>query len=103
MWQLGRRQEAVIEWGDAVQNNPRLVLTNSFLSGAAASMGRQDLAADYRSRADQAVPADARFHFMLGLRLQKAGMNDLAKENFQRAVKLDPSIQTRWVLSGGDR
>ena len=103
MWQLGRRQEAVTEWGDAVQNNPRLVLANSFLSGAAASMGRQDLAADYRSRADQSVPADARFHFMLGLRLQKAGMNDLAKENFQRAIKLDPSIQTRWVLSGGDR
>ncbi|MBX7053786.1 MAG: tetratricopeptide repeat protein [Pyrinomonadaceae bacterium] len=103
MWQLGRRQEAVTEWGDAVQNNPRLVLANSFLSGAAASMGRQDLASDYRNRADQYVPPDARFHFMLGLRLQRAGMNDLAKENFQRAIKLDPSIQTRWVLSGGDR
>ena len=103
LWQLGRKEDAIATWNDAVKNNPRLVLANSFLAGAAESMGQPDAAAAYRKSASQYVPADARFHFMLGLRLQKAGMNDIAKENFQRAVKLDPSIQTRWMLSSGDR
>jgi tetratricopeptide (TPR) repeat protein len=73
LWQLGRKQEAVSAWSEAVKQNQNLVLANSFL----------------------ATPADPYFHWMVGLRLQNIGMNELAEKHFGRAIQLDPKFAPR--------
>jgi hypothetical protein len=39
---LGRRDEAIEVWTDAVQRNPRLALVNNELAGAKQSLGKFD-------------------------------------------------------------
>ncbi len=95
LWQLGRKQEAVKAWTDTVDRNPGLVLSNYYLSGAASSIGNAEAASAYEKQADQSTPADARFHWMVGLRLQNVGMNEMAQKHFQRATQLDPQLPTR--------
>lgn len=93
-WQLGKKQEAIATWNDAVRQNPRLPVANSMLAGAAASMGRSDLIEKYQRAADQSTPNDPYFHWMLGLRLQNIGMKDLAEKHFARAEQLEPSFRS---------
>jgi polyferredoxin/Flp pilus assembly protein TadD len=94
LWQLGRKQEAVSVWSDAARENPGLPLLNNMLSGAAASMGRPEAVA-LEKQADRATPNDPYFHWMLGLRLQDIGMNELAEKHFDRAIQLDPQFRAR--------
>lgn len=94
LWQLGRKEQAVREWSEAVRNNPRLPLSTNFLAGAAKSTGSPDAAA-YEKQADQLTPDDPRFHWMLALRLRNIGMNDLAEKHFARATELDPALHLR--------
>lgn len=95
LWQLGRRQEAVAAWNDAVQRGPGLVLANYFLAGAAAAAGRPESGVPYEKRAEQLTPNDPYFHWMVGIRLQNVGMNDLAEKHFQRAIQLNPAFRSR--------
>lgn len=95
LWQLGRKDEAVAAWNDALRYNPGLVLANYELAGAAALAGDMDAAAMYERRADQTVPNDAFFHWMLGQRLENVGMNDLANKRFARAVQIDPRFRSQ--------
>jgi polyferredoxin len=95
LWQLGRKEEAVSVWSDAVQRNARLVLANNQLAGAAALLGRSEEGIAYEKQADQFTPDDPFYHWMIGLRLQNLGMNELAEKHFQRAIKLDPGFQAR--------
>ncbi|HEV7683382.1 MAG TPA: 4Fe-4S binding protein [Pyrinomonadaceae bacterium] len=95
LWQLGRKQDAISIWRDAAQRNQGLVLANSQLAGALASMGQADEAIARERQADQFTPNDPYYHWMLGLRLQNLGMNELAEKHFQRAIQLDPEFQTR--------
>lgn len=97
LWRAGRSADAVSVWSDAVQRSPGLVVANNQLAGAAASQGRPESARAYKQRADQATPADPLFHWMLGLRLQNLGMNALAEEHFQQALRLDPSLSVHRV------
>lgn len=92
LWQLGRRQEAVAAWNDALQSNAGLPLANNLLAGAALP-GQSEAAAVYEKQADQATPADPLFHWVLGLRLQNVGMNELAEKHFQRAIRLNPEFR----------
>jgi len=91
LWQLGRREEAVSAWTDAVKNNPKLPLANNFL--AAALKGQTEAAVAYEKQADQFTPADPLFHWVLGLRLQNVGMNELAEKHFARAIQLNPEFR----------
>ncbi|MGC2236215.1 MAG: tetratricopeptide repeat protein [Pyrinomonadaceae bacterium] len=93
LWQLGRREEAVSAWNDAVGRNPELVLANNLLSGAAASQGNSEAAAAYEKQADQLTPVDPLFHWILGLRLQNVGMNELAEKHFGQAIQLNPEFR----------
>jgi tetratricopeptide (TPR) repeat protein/ferredoxin len=93
LWQLGRREEAVAAWQDAVGRNEGLVLANDLLAGAAAAMGQSEESAAYQKQADQFTPADPLFHWMVGLRLQNVGMNDLAEKHFGRAIELNPEFK----------
>jgi tetratricopeptide (TPR) repeat protein/NAD-dependent dihydropyrimidine dehydrogenase PreA subunit len=93
LWQLGRKQEAISAWNDAVTGNSGLVLANNLLAGAAASTGKPEEAATYEKQADQITPADPLFHWILGLRLQNVGMNELAEKHFQRAIQLNPEFK----------
>jgi Flp pilus assembly protein TadD len=68
-------------------------LANNFLAGAAASLGQQESAAAYEKQADLSTPADPLFHWMVGLRLQNVGMNELAEKHFQRAIELNPEFR----------
>jgi tetratricopeptide (TPR) repeat protein/polyferredoxin len=95
LWQLGRREEAVSVWSGAVDQNPGLVLANSQLAGALASLGKAQDAVTYLNQAEQFTPNNAYYHWMLGLRLQNLGMNELAENHFQRAIKIDPAFQLR--------
>ena len=95
LWQLGRRQDAIKAWTDAVTSNPDLVIANNELAGAAAAFGDTEAAADYEKQANHATLSDPYFHWMLGLRLQNIGMNSLAEKHFQQAIQIDPSFITR--------
>jgi tetratricopeptide (TPR) repeat protein len=92
LWQLGRKEDAISEWSNAVRQNAALPLANSFLAGAATV--RPELA-EYEKRAAQYTPNDPYFHWMLGLRLQNAGMSALAEKHFDRAVQLNPQFRAR--------
>jgi polyferredoxin/Flp pilus assembly protein TadD len=93
LWQLGRKEEAISVWRDAVERNAGLVLANNQLAGAAASLGRFEEAIAYEKQAERFTPADAAFHWMIGLRLQNVGMNALAEKHFQKAIQIDPRFR----------
>jgi tetratricopeptide (TPR) repeat protein len=93
LWQLGRQQEAISAWNDAVKRNSSLPLANNLLGGAAAALGQTEAAGAYEKQADRFTPADPLFHWMLGLRLQNVSMHELAEKHFQRAVQLNPEFK----------
>lgn len=103
LWQLGRRQEAIQVWTDAVQGSKSLPLANNFLAGAAAALGQTEAAAAYEKQAEQSTPADPRFYWMVGLRMQNVGMTVLAEKNFQKAIQLDPRFRSRLSSPAGQR
>lgn len=93
LWQLGRRQDAVKAWVDAVESNKNLVLANYMLAGAAEVVGDSEEKEAYERQAEQNTPNDPYFHWMVGLRLQNVGMSSLAEKHFQMAVQLDPAFR----------
>jgi tetratricopeptide (TPR) repeat protein len=93
LWQLGRRPEAIAAWDETVRRGPGFALANYLLAGAAATEGRKDAAADWEAKGDQSLPADALFNWLLGLRLQNVGMNELAEKRFARAIELNPEFR----------
>lgn len=95
LWRLGRGKEAVIAWSNVVRQNPGLPVANNFLAGAAASSGQADTAAAWEKQADKITPNDPFFYWMLGLRLQNIGMNELAEKRFQKAIQLNPAFAAR--------
>jgi len=95
LWSLGRKDEAVSVWREAIKNNPNLPLANNFLAGASASLGQPEASIAYQKQADKVTPADPLFYWMVGLRLQNIGMNDLAEKQFARAIKLNPAFNSR--------
>ncbi|HEY0546572.1 MAG TPA: tetratricopeptide repeat protein [Pyrinomonadaceae bacterium] len=103
LWQLGRKQEAIAAWNDAVGRNAGLVLANNLLAAAAASLGQSEAAVAYEEQADRFTPADPLFHWMVGLRLQNVGMNELAEKHFQRAIQLNPEFQRARNPNSKDR
>lgn len=94
LWQMGDRDEAFKMWLDAVLGNQNLVITNNFLAGASAVMGKSDGSA-YERRADQATPRDALFNWVVGLRLKNVGMDELADKHLRRAAMIDSSFRQR--------
>lgn len=101
LWQLGRKDEAVIVWNEALKSNPNLPLANSFLAFAALSQGGVEAANAYEQQADKNTPDDPRFHWMLGLRLQKIGERQLSEKHFLRATQLDPAFNLRRKFGSG--
>ncbi len=89
--QLGRDQEAVAMWKEAVRSNPNLPLANNFLAGSVDS----DTAEFYEKQAAKVTPNEPFFLWMVGLRLKNIGMNELAEKYFQRAIQLRPDFKTR--------
>ena len=90
LWQLGRRDEAISVWTDAVQQNARLALANNELAGAERSLGKLEEASAHEKQADQFTPNNPFYHWMLGRRLQDLDMTELAEKHFQQAGQLDP-------------
>ncbi len=103
LWQLGRKQEAVSAWSDVVRSNPRLPVAINLLAGAAASMGNREASAAYEKQAEPSTPNDPYYHWMLGLRLQNVGMNELAEKHFAQATQLNPAFLLRRNFSPKDR
>jgi hypothetical protein len=56
--QLGRRDEAISVWADAVRRNPRLALVNNELAGAKQSSGKLEETSSHEKQADQFTPND---------------------------------------------
>ncbi len=88
LWQLGRREEAVSIWKDAVQRNAQLVLANNELAGAARASGQLDQADLYEKQADKFTPNNPFYHWVLGQRLQDLGMTALAEKHLSRANQI---------------
>ena len=103
LWHLGRRQEAVSAWGDAVLRSPGLPVANNLLAGAAVFMENSEAAAVYEKQAGPSTPADPYYHWMLGLRLQNVGMNELAEKHFRQATELNPAFHLRRNLTPRER
>jgi tetratricopeptide (TPR) repeat protein len=97
IWQLGRREEAMNVWKRVADANPNLPLANVFLATASASAGDTENAAAFGRQADKVVPADARYLFMVGLRLRSLGFKDQAERYFLRAIQMEPSLRPRFM------
>ena len=95
LWQLGRKPEAISAWIETLKQNPALPLTSLFLAGAADAQGQADTSLAYQKLADKNTPADAFFHWTLGLRLKNVGMNEIAEKHFERAIQLNPQFKSR--------
>jgi polyferredoxin/tetratricopeptide (TPR) repeat protein len=89
LWQLGRRDDAISVWTDAVERNARLVLVLNELAGAKRLSGKLEEAAAHEEQADQFTPNDPFYHWILARRLQDLGMAELANKHFQQAGDLD--------------
>src|SRR5205814_274737 len=94
LWLLGRKEEAITVWTDALRRNERLALVSNQLAGVKRSLGKIEEAIAHEKQADQFTPDDPLYHWMLGLRLKNLGMNELAEKHFQRAIQLDPKFQS---------
>jgi tetratricopeptide (TPR) repeat protein len=88
LWQLGRRDEAVSVWTDAVQRNAGLALANNELASAERLSGKLEEARAHEQQADESTPNNPLFHWMLGRRLQDLGMTELAEKHFHQAEQL---------------
>ena len=97
LWQMGRKQDAVSVWNEALRGNAALPIAANLMAGAAANAGKTDAAAAYEKQAERSTPNDPYFHWMLGLRLQNVGMSDLAEKHYARAIQLDPAFRTRRI------
>ncbi|MCC6824408.1 MAG: 4Fe-4S binding protein [Acidobacteria bacterium] len=95
LWLLGRQKEGLQEWAAAVNDDPRSVLARLMLTGASESFGDMQTALANERAAERVIPDDPYFHWMLGLRLQNVGMDDLAKKHFRRSIQLDPQFRFR--------
>ena len=93
LWQLGRQEEAVAVWKSVISVKADLPLSNNLLAGAAALQGQSAESVAYEKQADKFTPADPLFLWILGIRLQNVGMNDLAEKHFQRAIQLNPEFR----------
>ena len=92
LWQLGRKDEAIQVWNESLKSGANLPLTNYFLSGANATLGKTDEANNFEKQANQTIPDDPLFHWIIGLRLQNLKFNELAEKHFQRAIQLNPEF-----------
>lgn len=92
LWMQGRTDEAVAAWKDNLSSNPGIPLTNNFLAGALAASDPAAAAA-FQEAADTATPNDPLFHWILGMRLQNVGMNELAEKHFAAAIRLKPEFR----------
>jgi tetratricopeptide (TPR) repeat protein len=101
LWSLGRREEAVAEVQFAVSQNPNLVLGNYVLAGAYAALGNAVEASAFEAAADRSAPADPYFQWMLGLRLQNVGMNELADKRFRKAIQINPEFRFKRTFEPG--
>jgi tetratricopeptide (TPR) repeat protein len=89
LWQLGRRDDAISVWTDAVERNARLVLVLNELAGAKRLSGKLEEAAAHEEQADRFTPNDPFYHWILARRLQDLGMAELADKHFQQTGDLD--------------
>jgi tetratricopeptide (TPR) repeat protein/ferredoxin len=88
LWQLGRREQAVAVWTDALRRNSHLVLVNNELAGAARASGEFDQADLYEKQADQFTPNNPLYHWVVGRRLEDLRMTELAEKHLQLANQL---------------
>ncbi len=95
LWQLGRRDEAISVWTDAVQRNARLALANNELAAAERLSGNLEQASAHENQADQFTPNNPLYHWTLARRLQDLGMTELAEKHFQQAGEVDPGNAMR--------
>ena len=93
LWHLNRRNEAMATWNEAVQLNPNLPLANNFLAGGALIAGDQNSALAREQLAARSTPSDPLFHWMVGMRLEDLGMNELAEKNYALAIALNPEFR----------
>jgi tetratricopeptide (TPR) repeat protein len=103
LWQLGRKDDAIKVWKDAASGNDNVVIINYMLAGAARSQSDQTGFEQREQIAEAATPNDALFNWMIGMRLQNLGMNELAETRFQRAIEINPEFKRARDLDIIDR
>jgi Flp pilus assembly protein TadD len=63
------------------------------LAGAARSQNDEAAFSEFEQLAEASTPNDALFNWMIGMRLQNLGMNELAETRFQRAIEINPKFK----------
>jgi polyferredoxin/Flp pilus assembly protein TadD len=93
LWQLGKKGEAINVWKDIADENQSAVIADYMLAGAARSQNDEAAFSEFEQLAEDSTPNDALFNWMIGMRLQNLGMNELAETRFQRAIEINPKFK----------
>jgi tetratricopeptide (TPR) repeat protein len=97
---VGRVQEAISCFCEAISLDPNCFDAHLGLGGAYFDRGRYSDAVDSYERALRIRPASADAHLALGIALSNSGRYDEAMQAFKRAKELDPHVSEAQVLTG---
>ena len=90
LYDLGRKQEAMVHFRQALQVNPRYAPAQDDLGLALFQMGQKDEAIIHLRQASQINPQDAKIHDHLGNALLSLGRMDEAIIQFRQALQINP-------------
>jgi len=86
----GRLDEAIGQYGQALQLDPTFAEVHYNLAVALKLQGKLDEAIAHFRQALQLIPNDAQSHNMLGMTLQSQGKSDEAISHYKKALEINP-------------
>jgi Flp pilus assembly protein TadD len=89
---IGKFDEAVPQFEEALELNPQYALVRGNLAGALVKAGKRDEALREYQKALEAYPESADLHNGFGIALEMQGHLDLATREYARAVELNPGF-----------
>jgi len=89
---IGKFDEAVPQFEEALELNPQYALVRGNLAGALVKAGKRDEALREYQKALEAYPESANLHNGFGIALEMQGHLDLATREYARAVELNPGF-----------
>jgi protein O-mannosyl-transferase len=90
LYDLGRQEDAMVHFRQALQINPRYAAAQNDLGLALFQMGQRDEGIIHLRQASQINPQDAKIHDHLGNALLSLGRTDEAIIQFRQALQINP-------------
>jgi protein O-mannosyl-transferase len=98
--QAGRRQEAIVEYQQALQIKPDTFEAQLNLGYALCQMGRWQEAIGHYQEALRIRPDNAKAHYNLGLALWRTGQLPGAIDHYEQALRIAPDFAEAHVVLG---